>query len=367
MSDQITYVMLIYCIILLHSGFESPVVHHLFSKSSKLWWLFSSSLEMSGGLSLHFNLWFCLSFSSNFSLNLLFSFSFGFGGNFSFCESFSLNCSFLGLFGFSWGLGFSFSVNFICSLENTPFFTSGFLSLFVRFLWVLHVLIKRSIKWWVTNLSPSSIIWVRVLSFASCWNTNWIIFQMNISFSSSQVEFSFRSWYDPFSGIILIWVPVNTKSFFLLFHVSLSGYNILIDSKIWDWITSWVIWFLLERVLEFNTASWATNWITVKMNISLSTSEMEFSFSSRNFPCTIFVLSWIPINTEFTFGSSSMSLSRDNVFINSKIWDWITSWVIWLLLEWVLEFSTATCSTNWIRFLVNISAGSKSWSLWWFG
>ena len=175
-----------------------------------------------------------------------------------------------------------------------------------------------------------------------------VVFQVDISLGSSKMEFSLSCWNVPWTIFILFWVPVDTKGSFSLFSVILGSFNIMINTEIWNRVSHWVFWSLVKWVLDLDASSTSADWIIFQMDISLGSSKMEFSLSGWNVPRAIFILFWVPVNTKGSFSLFSVILGSFNIMINTKIWNRVSHWVFWSLIEWVLDLNTASRSTDWI-------------------
>ena len=77
----------------------------------------------------------------------------------------------------------------------------------------LDIVIEWSVEWVVNFLTLLSLlVWVGVSGLITLIAVeSWVRFQMDISLGTGQLEVSILSWDDPFSIIILIWVPLVTE------------------------------------------------------------------------------------------------------------------------------------------------------------
>ena len=144
----------------------------------------------------------------------------------------------------------------------------GLLSLILALQRGLDIVIEWGVEWVVNSLSLLSLlVWVGVSGLITLIAVeSWVRFQMDISFGTGQLEVSIFSWNDPFSIIILIWVPLVAERLLNFLGVSLGGLDVVINSEVGDWVVHWIC--LQFWVLVLGASSRRADWVIFHVQVS---------------------------------------------------------------------------------------------------
>ena len=107
-------------------------------------------------------------------------------------------------------------------------------------------------------------VWHEVVDWVRGW-IGWLpseerlSIHVQLSVSLNKLERGIFCWYDPFSILILFWLPFSFELFRDNLLVVLGGDDIVIDTKIWDKVINWmgsrVSWLPCKKWLSIKADS----------------------------------------------------------------------------------------------------------------
>jgi len=239
----------------------------------------------------------------------------------------------------------------------------GLLSLILALQRGLDIVIEWGIEWVVNSLSLLSLlVWVGVSGLVTLIAVeSWVRFQMDISLSTGKLEVSILGWHDPFSIIILIWVPLVAERLLNLLGVCLRSLDVVINSEVGNWVVHWVS--LQFWVLVLGASSRRADWVIFHVQVSRHSQGLLgcwllFSGQSvvgwhRANDLSLLV-SWKSPSSLFSFLVLQVLERVFDVVILAEVRNLVVNWVIILFL-WVWA---SGAWANWITLLLR-------WSILW--
>lgn len=163
---------------------------------------------------------------------------------------------------------------------------------------------------------------------------------MDLSLSAGELEVGFLDWNDPFTVLVLFWLP-GTVNCLKLSNVVLGVHDLVVDSEVWHWIVHGIS--LEDWVLVLSASGRGADWVILLMDISAHSKSRFLGWSDGLLGCgksnveDLSIVGWlIRLGCvpwwESPCSVSSLSILKvfervNHIFIHSIIWDLVVNWV----------------------------------------